>query len=60
MTFDQWMKEVDDQCLLEFSLSIHDLPDMCFFDAYASGQSPELFMSEEIPDIDALARLVLS
>lgn len=60
MKFEHWMKEVDDLCLLEYGLSIHDLPDMCFWDAYASDQSPEEFMAEEIPDMEALARIVLS
>lgn len=53
------MTEVNDCCLLEFGLSIHDLPDMCFYDAYDSGQSPEEFMAENLPDVEALGSLIL-
>lgn len=60
MTFDQWMTELDDRCLSEFSLSIHDLPDMCFWDAYADGFTPTEFMDENLPDLESLGRLILS
>ena len=60
MSFQRWMLEVDDHCLREFSMSVYDLPDMDFWSAYDSGQTPEEFIAETIPDLDALASLVLS
>ena len=54
------MDGVDRCCQLDFGMSIHDLPDMCFRDAYDVGQSPEEFMSENLPDLDALRHAVLS
>ena len=59
-TFDQWMERVDHVCQMDFGLSIHDLPDMLFRDAYDSGLSPEEFMSENLPDDEALGRMILS
>jgi hypothetical protein len=41
-------------------MSIHDLPDMCFHDAYADGQTPQEFIDETIPDLDALRDLIFS
>lgn len=60
MTFQRWMQEVDELCLGEFLMSIYDLPDMNFWDAYESSMTPEQFIAETIPDLDALATLVLS
>ena len=60
MTFQRWMQEVDEICLGEYLMSIYDLPDMAFHDAYDDGQTPEEFMDEVIPDLEALGRLVLS
>ena len=60
MSFQRWMQEVDEICLGTYLMSIYDLPDMAFHDAYEAGQSPEAFMSETIPDLDALRDLVLS
>lgn len=60
MTFQRWMQEVDEICLGNYLMSIYDLPDMPFYDAYESGQSPEEFMAETIPDIETLGALVLS
>lgn len=60
MTFQRWMQEVDEICLGTYLMSIHDLPDMCFYDAYESGQTPEEFMTETIPDHEALKELVFS
>lgn len=60
MTFQRWMQEVNEICLNSYLMSIYDLPDMPFYDAFESGQTPEEFMSDMIPDIDALAELVLS
>lgn len=60
MTFDRWMIELDDLCLAEFSLSIHDLPDMCLWDAYSDGPTPKEFMADNLPDLETLGRLILS
>jgi hypothetical protein len=60
MTFDTWMERIDRCCQLDFGLSIHDLPDMLFRDAYDSGLTPETFMAENLPDVESLGRLVLS
>ena len=59
MTFQRWMQEVNEICLGAYLMSIFDLPDMPFYDAYEDGQSPESFMSETIPDLEALKELVL-
>jgi len=60
LTFDQWMERVDQVCQLDFGLSIHELPDMLFRDAYDSGIGPEEFMSENLPDAEALGQVILS
>ena len=60
MTFQRWMQEVNELCFGSYLQSIYDLPDMPFFDAFESGQTPEEFMDEMLPDMDALARIVLT
>lgn len=60
MTFDDWMDQVNDVCEGKFGLSIHDLPDMLFRDAYEDGLSPEQFMIDNLPDEEALGHLILS
>ena len=60
MIFREWMQEVNDLCMVEYCLSIYDLPDMPFYDAYDSGQTPEEFMAENLGDLDALRGLILS
>lgn len=60
MTFDNWMQQVNEICIGTYAMSIYDLPDMEFYYAYEGGQSPEEFMSEVLPNLDALAELVLS
>lgn len=60
MTFDQWMHEVDRLCLSLYGISIHDLPDMCFRDAYNAGASPMAFMGEELGDLEQLRSTFLS
>ena len=59
-TFEQWMERVDQVCQMDFGISIHDLPDMLFRDAYDSRQSPEDFMYENLPDEESLGRMILS
>lgn len=60
MSFENWMEIVDHCCQMDFGLSIHDLPDMLFRDAYDSGLAPEDFMAENLPDGDALRDLIFS
>ncbi len=60
MSFQRWMQEVDEICLSTYLMSIYDLADMAFHEAYAAGQSPDEFMAETIPDLNALKDLVLS
>jgi hypothetical protein len=60
LTFDHWMERLNRCCQLDFGISIHDLPDMLFRDAYDSGLSPEDFMSENLPDEEALGHVILS
>ncbi len=60
MTFEVWMNGINSVCETSFGMSIHDLPDMCFRDAYDCGMSPEEFMTENLPDLDALRDLILS
>jgi hypothetical protein len=60
MSFERWMQEVDGLCISEYLISIYDLPDMDFYDAYENGQTPEEFMAETIPDIESLGQLVMS
>ena len=60
MIFRHWMEQVNDLCMVEYSMSIYDLPDMPFYDAYESGQTPEEFMAENLGDLEALCNLILS
>jgi hypothetical protein len=60
MSFDDWMERVNDVCEGDFGISIHDLPDMCFRDAFECGMSAEQFMAENLPDLEALRDLILS
>jgi len=60
MSFDIWMERVDDVCQLQFGLSIHDLPDMLFRDGYDAGLTPVEFMTENLPDLDALEKVIFS
>jgi hypothetical protein len=60
MGFRRWLGEVDDLCMFTYGMSIHDLPDMNFYDAYEVGQSPEDFLRENVPDLEALGHLILS
>lgn len=59
MTFQAWMSEVNDLCLVSYAISVYDLPDMPFHDAFDAGQAPEEFLGDAIPDLRALAELVL-
>lgn len=60
MTFDEWMERIDRSCQMDYGLSVRELPDMCFRDAYDSGFTPEDFMAENRPDGESLGRLVVS
>lgn len=60
MTFEQWMREVDDLCFGTWGMSIHDLPDMCFRDAFDDGVSALEFFHGELGRVDDLSRVILS
>jgi len=60
MDFDDWMEGLNRVCELQFGLSINDLPDMMFRDAYDAGMSPTDFMTENLPDHDALRGALFS
>jgi len=59
MTFEQWLHEANLICWSWYGMSLYDLPDMCFRDAYDDGFSPESFMNDELGDLGDLARAVL-
>jgi hypothetical protein len=40
LAFEAWMKKVDQACEARFGISIHDLPDYCFRDAFDDGETP--------------------
>ncbi len=46
LTFEEWMKSVDNKCLCRFGCSVRDLPDMAFRDAYDEGESPQSFVMD--------------
>src|SRR5438128_2258304 len=52
--FADWMHEIDLLCIERFGVSIHDLPDRPFRDAFEAGSSPEEFMAEEENDFRAM------
>ena len=56
MSFEKWMKELDLLCWCNYGMSIHDLPDMCFRDAFDEGVSPLQFFHDELGTFDDLAR----
>jgi len=60
MTFQKWMQEVNEICLSTYLMSIYDLPDMPFYDAFENGQTPDDFIQEVIPDMETLENIVLS
>ena len=39
-TFEEWMARVDDLCWGKVGCSIHDLPDVAFYDMWEDGRSP--------------------
>ena len=59
MSFRDWMKELDLICYSNYGMSVHDLPDMCFRDAYDDGTSPVEFFHCELGTVDDLSRLIL-
>ena len=54
------MKEFDLICYSNYGMSIHDLPDMCFRDAFDYGNSPLKFFHDELGTLDDLARCIVS
>lgn len=41
MNFDEWMEAVDARVWAAANVSVHDLPDWHFMDAYTDGAPPE-------------------
>lgn len=60
VNFAEWFDQIDRLCHQAFGLSIMDLPDMQFRDAFDDGMSPEDFMTDTLPDLEALRELILS
>lgn len=48
--FATWLREVDDIVLARMGLSVFDLGDMLFFDAFEAGDSPEDFVLSTVAD----------
>jgi hypothetical protein len=59
MSFERWMLVVDAVCAAEYGVSIYDLPDMSYRDAYETGQTPSDFVSEYVPDLAGLPEVML-
>lgn len=47
-SFKEWMDKVDNIVSMRLGVSVHDLPDMPFRDAYEDGVSPEDFVEEDL------------
>jgi hypothetical protein len=41
LSFEQWLAEVDEICIAEVGLSIHDLDDFLWFDTYEKNRTPK-------------------
>lgn len=50
VAFERWMHEVDRETYRLAGLSIHDLPDQSFRDAWRDGVSPRSFAEEALLD----------
>ena len=48
MKFEVWMQELDDICCAEYGMSIYDLPDRCYSDAWEDGCSPQDYFDDEL------------
>jgi len=48
VSFEGWMKEVDQIISTATGMSIHDLPDMQFRDAYDNDDTPEEFCIDQL------------
>ena len=49
MTYQEWMKEVDNLVWERFSMSYHDAPDLLFTrSAYDAGDTPQEFFEGEV------------
>lgn len=57
MNFEKWLSKVDNLCQDEYMVSIHDLPDMEFYDAWECEMTPEEFFEENL-DLEALQDLI--
>ena len=50
ITFESWMKRVDNYCRHVSGLSCYDLPDTCYRDKYDMGDSPSETARELLED----------
>jgi hypothetical protein len=51
--FNQWMEQVDGLLGHHFGLSVHDIADQNYRDAFESGLSPEEYCSDELfPELE--------
>jgi len=48
LTFDGWMKQLDDICSKKLMMGIHDFRDMCYRDAYDNGVTAQEFFDEDV------------
>lgn len=60
MTFTEWLSSLDALCIGTWGLSVADLPDMPFRDAFDDGIMAKDFFDEHLGTIDELARTVCS
>ena len=60
MSFEAWMLEVDQLCFAWYGISIHDLPDMNFRDAYDEDTEPEAFLLSVAGSEENLRNLIFS
>lgn len=50
LSYETWMKLINVLCVRHYACSIHDLPDMCFRDAYDDGASAVEFFNSTVAD----------
>ena len=54
LSFEQWMNKIDKLLLRNFFMSIHDLPDMCFWDMFQDGITPKQVVEEIMSDMPSM------
>lgn len=58
LTFDHWMSQLNALVMDEYGMSIHDLPDMMFRDAFDARVSPLEFFEDELGTTDQLSEVI--